>query len=135
MLNYWTFFSFQACRKGSFGDQCNLICGHCRNVNQCSHINGTCLAGCGAGYQGDLCKTRKSYAQQRIKLRSFSTTQKKLCELYMHHHSIYQSIHFNKLQFSWKYLSSLIDINRNCETIISKFHNLYCTLIWRTLTV
>lgn len=28
-------------------------------MNKCLHINGTCLIGCDAGYQGFLCKTRK----------------------------------------------------------------------------
>ncbi|XP_065943696.1 uncharacterized protein [Magallana gigas] len=48
-----------ACDKGSYGSQCKEICGHCRDTDQCSNINGTCLTGCDAGYQGDLCKICK----------------------------------------------------------------------------
>lgn len=45
------------CDKGLYGIGCSETCGHCRDVNQCFHINGTCLTGCDAGYKGDLCKT------------------------------------------------------------------------------
>lgn len=45
------------CRKGSYGINCNETCGHCQDINQCSHINGTCLTGCESGFQGDFCKT------------------------------------------------------------------------------
>lgn len=50
-LKFWRV----ACAEGSYGVDCNLTCGHCLDVNQCSNINGTCLNGCDAGYQGDLC--------------------------------------------------------------------------------
>nr|XP_034318692.1 uncharacterized protein LOC117686921 isoform X1 [Crassostrea gigas] len=46
-----------ACDKGLFGSECKDTCGHCRDVKQCSNINGTCLTGCDAGYLGGLCKT------------------------------------------------------------------------------
>ncbi|XP_052695930.1 multiple epidermal growth factor-like domains protein 11 [Crassostrea angulata] len=45
------------CPLGSYGAACKLTCGHCRDVNQCDHVTGTCLTGCSAGYMGDLCKT------------------------------------------------------------------------------
>uniref|UniRef100_K1QME5 Multiple epidermal growth factor-like domains 10 n=1 Tax=Magallana gigas TaxID=29159 RepID=K1QME5_MAGGI len=45
------------CDKGSYGLECNGTCGYCRDINQCSNVNGTCLTGCEAGYEGDLCKT------------------------------------------------------------------------------
>lgn len=48
-----------ACDKGSFGDNCSETCGHCRDKDKCSNINGKCLTGCDAGHQGDLCKTCK----------------------------------------------------------------------------
>eukprot|EP00105_Crassostrea_gigas_P000907 XP_011412871.1 PREDICTED: receptor-type tyrosine-protein phosphatase C-like [Crassostrea gigas] len=35
---------------------CSEQCGHC-SENVCDHISGTCLSGCTAGYQGNLCKT------------------------------------------------------------------------------
>lgn len=47
------------CDIGSYGVDCRESCGHCRDIHQCSNINGTCLTGCNAGYQGVLCKTRE----------------------------------------------------------------------------
>lgn len=57
-VNNITTFISTACDIGSFGDDCSESCGHCYDINQCSSINGTCLTGCAAGHQGDLCKTR-----------------------------------------------------------------------------
>lgn len=48
---------FSACNKGFYGVDCNEECGHCRDVNKCHHINGTCLNGCAAGFMGNLCLT------------------------------------------------------------------------------
>lgn len=53
---------YQACRKGYFGGDCTETCGHCRDEDQCSIINGTCLTGCAAGYQGIFCKYSKYYS-------------------------------------------------------------------------
>lgn len=53
------YFIKQGCVSGSYGFKCIENCGHCRGMNKCLHINGTCLIGCDAGYQGFLCKTRK----------------------------------------------------------------------------
>lgn len=39
-----------------YGPGCIETCGHCRDVNKCSNIDGTCLTGCDAGYRGNLCK-------------------------------------------------------------------------------
>lgn len=53
---------FTACDIGSYGDECKEICGNCNGVTQCikcSHINGSCLAGCEVGYHGYLCKERE----------------------------------------------------------------------------
>lgn len=52
-------FDFIACENGRYGDKCSETCGHCRNVTQCLHTNGTCLTGCKPGYQGKLCKPRE----------------------------------------------------------------------------
>lgn len=51
-----TYIYFLDCNIGSYGIDCEDSCGLCRDVNQCSHINGTCLTGCDAGYQGTMCK-------------------------------------------------------------------------------
>lgn len=48
-----------ACKKGSFGIDCNETCGHCRDINKCSNVHGTCLTGCADGYEGNLCNARK----------------------------------------------------------------------------
>nr|XP_011417469.2 multiple epidermal growth factor-like domains protein 10 [Crassostrea gigas] len=45
------------CEQGLYGIGCSETCGHCRDVDQCFHVNGTCLTGCDTGYQDDLCKT------------------------------------------------------------------------------
>ncbi|XP_052692805.1 multiple epidermal growth factor-like domains protein 11 isoform X1 [Crassostrea angulata] len=45
------------CEGGTYGAGCKETCGTCRDVNQCSINNGTCLTGCDAGFKGDLCKT------------------------------------------------------------------------------
>ncbi|XP_065943507.1 scavenger receptor class F member 2-like isoform X2 [Magallana gigas] len=45
------------CERGTYGAGCKETCGHCRDVNQCSINNGTCLTGCNAAFKGDLCKT------------------------------------------------------------------------------
>lgn len=47
------------CPSGSYGVACNAMCGNCRDINKCDHVNGTCPTGCGAGYIGDLCKNRE----------------------------------------------------------------------------
>ncbi|XP_052694168.1 multiple epidermal growth factor-like domains protein 10 [Crassostrea angulata] len=55
------------CDSGSYGVDCNEICGNCLNESQCSNVNGTCFTGCNAGYEGDLCKTecnRGSYGYE-----------------------------------------------------------------------
>lgn len=48
-----------ACAVGTYGLECRETCGNCRDVSQCLNTNGTCLADCKDGYQGDLCKTRE----------------------------------------------------------------------------
>lgn len=51
--------SFQDCLDGYFGSECLNKCGHCLNVGNCNHINGSCLKGCSKGYKGDYCKECK----------------------------------------------------------------------------
>ena len=48
------------CDLGTYGDMCNEKCGNCQDQTKCHHSNGTCLTGCNDGFQGALCKTRKS---------------------------------------------------------------------------
>ena len=49
-----------ACADGTYGLECNELCGHCKIKTNCHHTNGTCLGGCEPGFLGDLCKTCKS---------------------------------------------------------------------------
>lgn len=64
-------FIVQECDKGSYGIECNGTCGHCRDVKQCSNVNGSCLTGCDAGYKGDLCKSRE-YTNTKVQIEETS---------------------------------------------------------------
>lgn len=44
------------CDGGTYGQGCSSTCGSCINNTQCHHITGTCVQGCGPGYQGNKCK-------------------------------------------------------------------------------
>lgn len=55
-----------ACEEEKYGADCKEICGHCRDVKQCSYNNGTCLTGCDAGFKGNLCKTGKCNEHKHI---------------------------------------------------------------------
>ncbi|XP_078328732.1 uncharacterized protein LOC111112398 [Crassostrea virginica] len=46
------------CPLGTYGENCQSLCGSCLMQNQCSHIDGVCSGGCAAGYTGNLCKTK-----------------------------------------------------------------------------
>ena len=49
-----------ACAGGTYGLECNEVCGHCKFKTYCHNTNGTCLGGCEPGFLDDLCKTCKS---------------------------------------------------------------------------
>lgn len=53
------FYHKKACEYGFYGVDCREICGQCRDIDQCSITNGTCLTGCAAGYYLGFCKERK----------------------------------------------------------------------------
>lgn len=38
-----------------FGTNCSEKCGNCLNLDQCHHINGSCLDVCAPGFQGVTC--------------------------------------------------------------------------------
>lgn len=44
---------------GKYGAGCQSVCGHCDNLTQCHHVDGTCLSGCLPGYRLEQCKERK----------------------------------------------------------------------------
>ncbi|XP_056003602.1 multiple epidermal growth factor-like domains protein 10 [Ostrea edulis] len=46
------------CDGEKYGLGCIHDCGSCLDNKQCHHINGSCLQGCDAGFQGELCKTK-----------------------------------------------------------------------------
>lgn len=43
------------CSVGKFGQNCSYLCGNCLEMEQCHHINGTCLNGCVENYNGSYC--------------------------------------------------------------------------------
>lgn len=47
---------FAECIAGKYGLDCKEDCGNCFDNSQCFHVNGTCLSGCSASYQGHTCK-------------------------------------------------------------------------------
>ena len=53
---------FSECPPGYFGKMCKIACsGNCLNNNTCHHIDGTCSAGCQAGYTGKQCNACKIF--------------------------------------------------------------------------
>lgn len=48
---------FIECDGMKYGFGCIYNCGTCLDHKQCHHINGSCLQGCDAGFEGNLCKT------------------------------------------------------------------------------
>ena len=48
-------YSLLECQRGTYGINCSGLCGHCSDLSECSHIDGSCLTGCDDGYHGRLC--------------------------------------------------------------------------------
>lgn len=48
------------CKAGEFGQNCTESCGNCVQNEACHHVNGSCLNGCDAGYEGTNCTQGKS---------------------------------------------------------------------------
>lgn len=44
------------CEKMTYGLECALKCGECRDGTSCHHVNGTCTHGCADGLYGDMCE-------------------------------------------------------------------------------
>ncbi|XP_052690988.1 cell death abnormality protein 1-like [Crassostrea angulata] len=53
---YQGFLCKSVCGRGLYGAECHQECGHCSDLSQCSHTNGSCLTGCEIGYDGETCK-------------------------------------------------------------------------------
>jgi hypothetical protein len=51
---------FTECDGRKYGVKCQEDCGYCLELEQCHHINGTCLRGCNPGYKGLPCNESKS---------------------------------------------------------------------------
>lgn len=51
-------FLFSEC-NGTYGNNCNETCGHCRDKTTCDHVYGSCATGCSPGYSGTHCKKSK----------------------------------------------------------------------------
>ena len=43
------------CFDGTFGYNCEMSCGSCKNDRVCSKTHGTCPSGCKAGFKLDTC--------------------------------------------------------------------------------
>lgn len=46
---------YLVCIQGTYGKDCQHICGSCINQTHCHYVNGKCFEGCGPGYLGDKC--------------------------------------------------------------------------------
>lgn len=88
---------FLECTNGKYGKQCHNDCGYCRHMNECSHINGTCVKGCKPGYKQPMC-TQSEWIVKNSK-RSLSKTYfviwYKCCLFYLIVHGI-RSIFFQR---------------------------------------
>lgn len=59
MYTNHNFFSFKGCSSGSYGPNCSLTCGQCRQITDCNHVTGHCSDGCVHGYITEYCNTSK----------------------------------------------------------------------------
>lgn len=53
--NIFFIFCVKACASGMYGQNCSVPCENCLKLEQCHHINGTCMNGCASGYKGSRC--------------------------------------------------------------------------------
>ena len=51
-----SFFFIKECAFGTYGQDCSMVCGQCREMSDCSNVNGICESGCNPGYIGFNCK-------------------------------------------------------------------------------
>ncbi|WAQ98172.1 MEGF6-like protein, partial [Mya arenaria] len=49
------FHTMLGCQNGTFGENCNMTCGACKDNVPCNIATGACPDGCESGYQGDTC--------------------------------------------------------------------------------
>lgn len=47
------------CNLNTYGDDCKLTCGYCKDNVTCNSINGICSDGCADGWFGEKCDTSK----------------------------------------------------------------------------
>ena len=50
---------FVACKELTFGQNCELTCGHCFNGEICDHVTGTCSNGCAPAWTGPIYDKKK----------------------------------------------------------------------------
>lgn len=55
-----------ACEAGKYGRNCLQNCGHCKERDQCHYVDGFCVEGCSAGFNGSRCIERKQYSLSMI---------------------------------------------------------------------
>ena len=51
-----TVFFIEECAIGTYGLNCTMVCDQCREMSDCSNVNGICGSGCNPGYIGLNCK-------------------------------------------------------------------------------
>ena len=57
---YIFFSNILECTPGTYGENCDNVCGVCFNNESCNIVNGSCPDGCGPGYHGDGCDLGKT---------------------------------------------------------------------------
>lgn len=43
------------CENKSYGENCGMVCGKCKDNESCNHKDGTCPNGCSDGWTGNKC--------------------------------------------------------------------------------
>lgn len=41
----------------TYGEDCKMPCGYCKENSTCNHINGSCTNGCADGWTGENCNS------------------------------------------------------------------------------
>lgn len=50
-----SFTSCSGCSFKTYGEDCKMSCGFCKDNDTCDHINGSCSNGCTNGWSGEKC--------------------------------------------------------------------------------
>ena len=64
----FTYYFITVCDGKKYGVNCTEDCGSCLNLEQCHHVNGSCLNGCNAGYRSQDCTEGKRLIRMKALL-------------------------------------------------------------------